>query len=172
MNLVEEVKAKAEEFRTDSYLMSVGEILSLYQDGELILSPYLQNRSTWTIEQKSRFIEIILLGFPLASICVYQREEDGVWEIMDGYKRISTILEFVGELKDENGKTKPYLVLKGTKLLPNLEGFQWENAENEEHNLPTPLRIEFKRGKMQVQIFQNDLDPKAKFTLFDHLNMI
>ncbi len=77
---------------------------------------------------------------------------------MDGYRRISTILEFVGELKDENGNNKPYLVLKGTKLLPNLEGIQWENAEDEKHNLSTPLRIEFKRGKMQGKSISIRLD--------------
>ncbi|MGK7957686.1 MAG: DUF262 domain-containing protein [Crocosphaera sp.] len=170
MNLLEEVKAKTKEFKTDSYSMSIGEIISLYKDREMIINPDFQRYFRWTIDQKSRFIESILLGIPIPSIFVYQREEDSIWELVDGLQRISTILEFVGELKDENRELKSYLVLKGTKLLPSLESVQWEKAKDEEHNLPNPLRIDFKRAKMQVQIIKRESDKNAKFEVFDRLN--
>ncbi|WP_227875721.1 DUF262 domain-containing protein [Aphanothece sacrum] len=170
MNLLEDVTKKTKEFHTDNYPMSIGEIISLYKDGEMIINPDFQRYFRWTIDQKSRFVESILLGIPIPSIFVYQREEDSIWELVDGLQRISTILEFVGELKDENGKLKPRLVLKGTKLLPSLKGVQWEKAENEDHNLPNPLRIDFKRAKMQVQIIKKESDKNAKFEVFDRLN--
>ncbi len=170
MNLLKDVEDKTKEFRTDSYPMSIGEIISLYKDGEMIINPDFQRYFRWTIDQKSRFVESILLGIPIPSIFVYQREEDSIWELVDGLQRISTILEFVGELKDENGNSKPRLVLKGTKLLPSLEGVQWEGAEDKEHNLPNPLRIDFKRAKMQVQIIKKGSDKNAKFEVFDRLN--
>ena len=172
MNLLEEVKAKTKEFRTDNYPMSIGEIISLYNNKEMTINPDFQRYFRWTIAQKSRFIESILLGIPIPSIFVYQREEDSVWELVDGLQRISTILEFVGDLRDEDDETKkkPKLVLQGTNLLPSLNGVMWEGAEEGEYNLPPSLKIDFKRAKIQVQIIQKESDKNAKFEVFHRLN--
>ena len=40
--------------------------------------------------------------------------------MIDGLQRISTILEFMGRLKDPNGALKPRLLLEATKYLPSL----------------------------------------------------
>jgi hypothetical protein len=73
----------------------------------MIINPAFQRYFRWTIAQKSRFIESILLGIPIPSIFVYQREEDSVWEIggwiTKGFQRF---LEFVGDLRDEDDETE------------------------------------------------------------------
>ncbi|MEA5534217.1 hypothetical protein [Crocosphaera sp. XPORK-15E] len=39
MNLLKDVTDKTKEYRTDSYPMSIGEIISLYKDGEMMINP-------------------------------------------------------------------------------------------------------------------------------------
>lgn len=169
MGLTEELKARVKEFKTDGYPMSIGEILNLYENEELILNPNFQRFFRWSPSQKSRLIESVLLGIPTPAIFVYQRD-DGVWELVDGLQRVSTILQFVGKLKDVQGVALPPLRLSGTKLLPSLEGITWEDGEGKPNPLPKPLQLDFKRSKIKVEIIQKESDANAKFEVFQRLN--
>ena len=105
MDIQEHIVEKRKNFISESYPMSIGEIINLYKDKELILNPEFQRYFRWSQTQKSKFIESIILGIPTPSIFVFQRE-DGIWELVDGLQRISTILEYVNELMDEYNKKK------------------------------------------------------------------
>jgi hypothetical protein len=167
MSLQEEITTKTKEFWTQSYSMSLGEIANLYKDGELIINPEFQRYFRWSLQQKSKFIESLLLGIPTPPIFVYQRE-DGIWELVDGLQRISTILEFMGYLKDEKGREKPPLVLEGTKLLPSLQDVVWE-TEDRNNNGIFP-KFDFRRAKINVEIIKKTSDINAKFEVFERLN--
>jgi len=170
MTLLEEIKARVKEFKTDGYPMSIGEILNLYENDEMIINPNFQRFFRWKASQKSRFIESIFLGIPTPSIFVYQRE-DGVWELVDGLQRISTILELVGKLKASGGGLMPPLQLTATKLLPSLEGCKWEGSGPEDpKQIPKSLQLDFKRSKIKVEIIQKESDANAKFEVFQRLN--
>lgn len=171
MGLTEEIAAKAKEIHSDGYPMSLGEIANLYKDGELILHPEFQREFRWTSKQKSNLIESILLGIPLPSIFVVQ-EANGVWNVIDGLQRLSTIFEFMGVLKDENDIPVPPSKLLKTKFLPSLENKVWEDKENGDgpNTLTQSQRIDFKRAKIQVTIITKTSDPDAKFELFQRLN--
>lgn len=84
--------------KTDAYQMSVGELVNMYRDGELIINPDFQRLFRWEIGQKAKLIESLLLGIPLPSIFVFEKE-DAKWELIDGLQRVSTLLEFMGLLK-------------------------------------------------------------------------
>jgi uncharacterized protein with ParB-like and HNH nuclease domain len=77
MSLQNEIDLKIKEISTDGYPMSIGEIISLYKENEMDIHPEFQRFFRWTIEQKSRLIESILLGIPIPSVFVAQRE-DGI----------------------------------------------------------------------------------------------
>jgi len=79
----------------------------------------------WNIGQKSRLIESLLLGIPLPSIFVFEKES-GSWEPIDGLQRISTVLEFMGKLRDPDGGLAPPSILEGTKYLRSLRNAVWE----------------------------------------------
>ena len=49
------------------------------------------------------------------------QRKDGVWDVVDGLQRISTILSFLGKLKDEEGKVKEPLVLQKLNICPLLK---------------------------------------------------
>jgi len=55
---------------TERLDMSFGEIMNIYQDGDILISPKFQRLYRWTDYQKTRFIESILLGIPIPPIFV------------------------------------------------------------------------------------------------------
>ena len=98
MALQDEIIFKKKDISTDGYPMSIGELINLYKDGELDIHPEFQRFFRWTPTQRTKLIESILLGIPIPSIFVSQRK-DGVWDVVDGLQRLSTIFEFIGILK-------------------------------------------------------------------------
>ncbi|MDC5109169.1 DUF262 domain-containing protein [Acinetobacter baumannii] len=167
--LQEQIENARMQVHTDSYPMSIGELVNLYDDGELDIHPEFQRLYRWSDEQKSKLIESILLGIPLPSIFVAQRK-DGVWDVVDGLQRISTILSFLGKLKDEEGKVKEPLVLQKTKYLPALENKVWENPINRDLEIDIEIKRIFKREKIDIKIIKRESDNDTKFELFQRLN--
>lgn len=153
---------------TDGYTMSIGELVNLYDDNELNIHPEFQRIYRWNDYQKSKFIESILLGIPLPSIFVAQNEH-GIWEVVDGLQRLSTIFQFMGKLKDEYGKLLPGLKLYSTKYLTELEDITWKN-EDSSKELTNALKLDFKRARMDIKIVNRISDPDTKFELFQRLN--
>jgi hypothetical protein len=153
---------------SDGYPMSIGELTSLYREGELIIRPEFQRLFRWTTTQKSRLIESILLGIPLPSIFVSQRK-DGKWELVDGLQRVSTILQLQNELKTEDGEAHEALVLEGTKYLPTLEGRVWDD-DDPDTSIPRALKLDVKRAKIDIKILKRESSQETKFDLFQRLN--
>jgi len=169
MGLDAEIAAARKEISTDGYDMSVGELVNLYKDGELRIAPAYQRLFRWDITRKTRLVESILLGLPLPPIFVFQLEE-GIWELIDGLQRISTVMEFVGVLKDAAGNPVPPLRLEGTQFLPNLADKFWEDsAEGASDGIGTTQQIQFKRARMRVEILKKESDVQAKYELFQRL---
>lgn len=167
-----EIDKKRQEIRPDSYSMSIGEWVSLYQQEEVEIHPEFQRFFRWNDYQKTKLIESIILGFPIPPIFVSQRE-DGVWDVVDGLQRLSTIYQFMGILQDEDGNLVPPLKLKSTKYLPSFENKIWEDPNHPEgcpHVLTSAQRLLIKRTKINVNILQKESDPSAKYELFQRLN--
>lgn len=168
--IIAEIEQKRTEFKTESYPMSIGELVNLFERGEILINPDFQRYFRWTNTQKSRLIESILLGIPIPSIFVFQRE-DGIWEVVDGLQRISTLLQFMSTLPEvEDVPKKDRLKLEGTKYLPSLEGMLWEQKTDEDIELPSPLKLYIKRAKLNFSIILSDSGPNAKFDVFQRLN--
>src|ERR1051326_1549364 len=163
--------------KTDAYQMSIGEIVNMYKDQELIINPDFQRLFRWEIGQKSKLIESILLGIPLPSIFVFEKE-DSTWELIDGLQRISTLLEFMGELKDPaTGQLRPPTALVATKYLPSLDKAVWEKAENiadipadDQNPLLGPQQLAIRRSRLSVEILKRPSDNATKYDLFQRLN--
>ena len=95
--LNEEIESAQRLVKTDAYQLSIGEIVNMYRDSEFFINPDFQRLFRWEIGQKAKFIESLLLGILIPSIFVFEKE-DSTWELIDGLQRISTILEFMGQL--------------------------------------------------------------------------
>lgn len=168
MSLQSEIDKARAEIRSDGYSISIGEWISIYEKDEIDIHPEFQRFFRWSENQKSRLIESILLGIPIPQIFVAQRS-DGVWDVVDGLQRLSTIYQFAGILKDENGKLITPLTLESTKYLPSLGGIRWEDDEPSE-SLTTTQRLIVKRSKIDVSIILRESDERSKYELFQRLN--
>ncbi|MDO5653163.1 MAG: DUF262 domain-containing protein [Brachymonas sp.] len=169
MTLASEIDQRRREIRTDGYSMSIGEWVSLYEKDELDIHPEFQRFYRWSDTQKTNLIESILLGIPLPPIFVNQRK-DGVWDVVDGLQRLSTIFQLLGILKDEKNKLVNPLVLQSTKYLPSLLGMQWNDPKTPSNSLSNEMQLTIKRSKLAVSIILKESDVNAKYDLFQRLN--
>ncbi len=160
-SIVDKINTIKKRIITDSYIISIGEIISMYKEKELIFNPDFKNPFVWSISKQTQFIESILMGIPLNSIFVYQNEI-GKWEIVDGTQRISTILQFVGILKNEIDENLPQTILEKTKKIPDLEGMSWDK-------FPIQVKLDFKRSRLDIKIIRYLSDENAKFEVFQSL---
>lgn len=163
MVLEAQIADSRQNIRSDGYAMSIGEMLNLYRDKEIRIRPEFQRLFRWPIEKQSRLMESILLDIPLPTIFVAQ-SEDGVWEVVDGLQRLSTILQFMGELRDEStGLTQKASTLVKTKYLPLLDGVAYAD-------LPQAVKLQLKRARLDFRILLRESDDAVKYELFDRLN--
>lgn len=175
--LKDEIDAAQRHVKTDAYQLSIGEIVNMYKDNEFVINPDFQRLFRWEIGQKSKLIESLLLGIPLPSIFVFEKE-DSKWELIDGLQRISTLLEFMGELKDPaSGQLKPPTALVATKYLPSLDRAVWLKSElvgevnvDEQQPLTGPEQLAIKRSRLSVEILKRPSDNATKYDLFQRLN--
>lgn len=164
--LEEEIREKSSKIFRDAYQMSIGELMNIYRDGEMDIHPEFQRVFRWTTYQKTKLIESIMLNIPIPSIFVSQNEE-GVWDVIDGVQRLSTIFQFTGIFKDDEGMLVEPLVLEKTDYLPSFENMTWENGDN---NFTREQKIDFKRARIDVIIVKKESDPNTKYELFQRLN--
>lgn len=171
MTIEDELSIAKKKISTESYSMSIGELISMYKEGELLIHPEFQRFFRWTTNQKSRLFESLVLGLPIPPIFVLQRG-DGKWEIIDGLQRVSTILELIGILKDRSGKNYEQLKLTSTKYLPSLSGYHWDSTvEDNDKIIPDTLKLNLRRARLDVNIVLSaNSDTDVKYELFDRLN--
>ncbi|NJL90464.1 MAG: DUF262 domain-containing protein [Coleofasciculaceae cyanobacterium SM2_1_6] len=169
--LQEEIDRQRQDIRSESYSMSIGELVSLYENEEIEIHPEFQRFFRWSDFQKTSLIESILLGIPIPPIFVSQRDS-GEWDVVDGLQRLSTIYQFLGKLRNERGELVPPLVLQGTKYLPSLENKKWEDSFDKTNALTKMQQLLIKRYKISVVIFLKESSPNIQYELFQRLNKV
>jgi hypothetical protein len=157
--VIAEVEKTRNSLSTDKLDMSFGEIMSIYERNELIIDPEYQRLFRWSDEQKTSFIESILLGIPVPPIFVAENE-NGVWELVDGLQRVSTILSFFGSLRDSD-KNK-WKLMKGD-FIEKIQGLDVDTA-------PMKLKLNIKRASCRIEIVNWNSKMDMRFELFKRLN--
>ncbi|WP_229578394.1 hypothetical protein [Salmonella enterica] len=61
MSLEDEVNDSKKQIISDGYDMSVGEIMNLYRDNELIISPDYQRLFRWELSQKNTLYRVVVI---------------------------------------------------------------------------------------------------------------
>jgi len=160
MSLEEAVTERRNSLKTDRLDMSFGELMNMFEDGDLFITPEYQRAFRWSMFQQTRFIESVILGIPIPPIFVAE-DDEGKWEIVDGLQRISTIFAFfglLGSLPDKNNST----LTKG-EMIEELEELRIED-------LPIKLKITIKRAICRVEIVRWDSEEDIRYELFNRLN--
>ena len=170
--LAQQISEKSKDISTETLQMSIGEIVNMYKDGDLDIHPEFQRFYRWSDSQKSKLIESILLNIPIPAIFVSQKE-DGIWDVVDGLQRLSTILEFVGEYKSSEDKKLPPLKLQGTKLLSKLKNVYYDDFPDKDNDgvcLDPEIKRYFKRSKLLFIVIRKESDATGKYEIFQRLN--
>ena len=95
-------------------VISLDQIITRMKNGTIRVSPDFQRNEVWNETQKSLLIESLLLNIPIPMFYV-SADENGVWDVVDGLQRLSTLRDFIITKKlklknlefwaDYNGKT-------------------------------------------------------------------
>ena len=149
-----------DQIRVDPKTFSLRQILDMIDEGDLELAPDFQRLKVWTIFQKSRLIESILLRIPLPAF-YFSSDPAGKLQVVDGLQRLSTIHDFV-----RGGKSgKDFFKLDG------LEYLQDQIGQKDFKEINSPL---WTRRLNNTQFIANVIDPqtpyRVKFDIFKRLN--
>lgn len=174
VGLQEEIEKRSREIHTDRYSMAINEALSMYENSDLEIHPEFQRIFRWSIQQQSRLIESVFLGIPIPPIFVAARK-DGVWDVVDGVQRLSTLFRFMGTLRNAEGEIDEPEPLIAGDYLESLEGVVWNDSVVAAPQVDLTYLSEaqqrfFKRARLDFQIVEHTSDEQAKFDLFQRLN--
>ncbi|MRD37848.1 DUF262 domain-containing protein [Bacillus thuringiensis] len=174
-DLEDQIANERKELKTETLDVSISELANMYSVRKVIdIHPEFQRLFRWTMTQKTKLIESILLGIPIPPLFVAE-DPRAAWDVIDGVQRLSTIFEFLGILMDEEGKMVEPSVLVGTDKLDALEGKVWDNIHpKHKHRFSFQEGIgianKFLNAKLKVIVVGNESNPNAKYDIFDRLN--
>lgn len=162
--LIAAADAQVAKVRTQGKDYSFNELLSMHEEGELVINPEYQRLFRWPEEKESRFIESLILELPLPPIFVIE-VEDGKYELIDGLQRISTYFHFRGKLDAPHRDIKvgDKLRLAECDIVSALNGFTYEE-------LPRALEIKLKRHSVRVEVIRKESDARLRYHMFKRLN--
>lgn len=197
MNVIDAIDKKVGEVRTDSIDITVGELISLHQQKELEIQPDFQRLFRWTHEQQSRLVESLLLGLPLPSIFVIENES-GVFELIDGLQRFSSLLHFVdptalnaqvngdaeadlGEIGDDEAVIDAAALQDQDDLNPDEQslskGLRLVGCDLVPdlnglvfNDLPLTLRLRLKRTAIRTVVIKRQSSQFLRYEMFKRLN--
>jgi hypothetical protein len=77
---------------------TIQEFVLLFDNGQLNLEPGFQRKGVWSLNDRKKLIESILQQYPIPSIFLYQRSDNGrlVYDVIDGKQRLESIFMFQG----------------------------------------------------------------------------
>ncbi|QUJ68259.1 DUF262 domain-containing protein [Photobacterium sp. GJ3] len=179
--LLREIQKNRDEVVTDSYTLSWREIINLYKDGDIKISPEYQRLFRWDLERQTQFIESLILNIPVPTLFFYI-DDEGRQEVIDGLQRISSIIRFFAheifskdeienaQREQENNKKYSYennlhnpTVLCKPPIITELNG--WTAAE-----LPDRVIRTIKNARVNVVILEQETKPQTKYNVFRRLN--
>jgi len=134
---------------------TVFELMRKYDQKKLIINPDFQRNLVWKLEQKSRFIESIILNFPIPPFYVNQTRE-GKYIVVDGLQRTSTLHEFVNDKFE----------LKGLEALPKLNEYDFSELATLGGDYQT--RIEDK--KLSLYVIKPSVSIQVVYDIFNRIN--
>ncbi len=114
--------------------------------------PEYQRNLAWNDEQKSLFIESLIVGLPIPFLFFYQTP-GGKMEIVDGSQRMRAMRSF---LKDG-------LKLRELVLVPELNGFSFDD-------LPRDRRNKLEDVTIRTIVLSTETDPATRAEMFARIN--
>ena len=127
-------------------------LVNQFKNGDFFIPSEYQRNFVWKDSDKCRFIESILLGYPIPFM-FFSDNDDGRTEIIDGAQRTSTLEEFL----DNN------LILKDMKRLTELNGSTFEQ-------IPPSIQRKFSKETLRVVALREGTTLEVRQEIFNRIN--
>ena len=131
---------------------SIFEYLRQLEKGKITIQPDFQRNQVWNNIQKSKFIESIILNFPLPPIYLNETKES-TYIVIDGLQRSTALQQFY----------KGIYALTGIEALPKYNGYRFKD-------LPEILQSKFENKKLTVFILKPSTPMVVIYDLFNRIN--
>jgi hypothetical protein len=145
----------------DNY--SCAQIIDMLKNDEINLETlYQRNSGLWDVRTKSRFIESMMLKFPIPPLyfnVIYRdlEQTNPHWEVIDGLQRLSTIKEFIIGIKGKK------LTLDGMDFYPEINGATYDE-------LPRHLIRTFESCQLQLHLVYPNTPKQVIRRIFERIN--
>ena len=161
--LIEQLENQRRKVDFDTYDITVQQLVTMVQDGEIDVAPVYQRQFRWRNPRRSALVESVFLGVPVPSLFMASNK-DGTWELVDGVQRLSTLVQFAGTeaARLRLALTGP-LTVTDAQRLPALNRRQFSQ-------LPDSVRLQFRTRPIKVITLSDKSDPRVRFDLFERLN--
>lgn len=134
--------------------------------GNIELNPEFQRREAWNDTKKSRFIESVLLGFPIPQIVLAERKgKTGAYIVIDGKQRLLSIRRFCASNTDAD--FRPF-ALTGLNIRTELNGLTFDEVKATP-SLADEVRS-FENQTIRTTIIRNWPSENFLYTVFHRLN--
>ena len=181
-SLIDQVAEHRNHIKHEALTFSLSELVNMYKavPKEITIKPDFQRLFRWSREQQSSFIESLLLEMPIPPLFFFETET-GLWDLLDGLQRLSTIIKFIGTNKDtpidvqgSDGNENEWhydneynleepLQLLGGEYLTELKGLTFVR-------LPVQLQLNLKRARLHIYVLKRETKPMYKYEVFKRLN--
>ncbi|MGO9246494.1 MAG: DUF262 domain-containing protein [Verrucomicrobiia bacterium] len=82
---------------TFNELRSCADLVRMHKQGTLEIQPEFQRHVVWKVPSQTRFIDSLIKGLPIPSMCFSHDYSTGKWQVIDGLQRITSIIKFLDE---------------------------------------------------------------------------
>ncbi|OJT56065.1 DUF262 domain-containing protein [Bacillus altitudinis] len=151
MEAENQIKSQQKEIDYDLRDFTIDYIVQEFENGRFYIPPY-QREFIWRPNNKTKFIESVILGLPIPFM-FFADTDDGRLEIIDGAQRIQTLQEF------HNND----LVLKNLEKLPSLNGFLFKD-------LPIAQQRKFENRALRVILLEDRTSLEIRHEIFSRIN--
>jgi hypothetical protein len=134
-------------FLHDEYDISVSEFALMYKQDQI---EFNKNFTQWDNVKKTKFIESVFLKLPIQKIFLL-RTESGQYKIVDGNKRILTILEFISVIDSDFTN-----LISELFFLKDFEGINF-------NSLKEKIKFEFLLTRIKTVIILKDNNEVSNF---------
>jgi hypothetical protein len=152
VNTITQISQLRREINYNTTNHTINLLVSTYQKGNFFIDRYYQRNYVWDNTQKCRFIESILLEYPIPIIFFY-KNDDGRCGIADGVQRISALEEFFNN----------DLILSNLLKLTELNGTSFSQ-------LPPPIQRKIQNDTLRVVELDVGTSTEVKEDIFLRIN--
>ena len=98
---------------------AIQRIYGNYRAARYVVNRRYQRKLVWTLEEKRKFIDSIISGYPVPIVLLAERKSasSNLFEIIDGMQRLNSIFSFIENEFDIDGKYFDLNTMVETKAL-------------------------------------------------------